>query len=186
MEDAPIEDLYLARDEGAIEQTAQKYGMRLRGIANRILSNLATAEECENDTYLEAWNRVPPNEPRSYLFAFLGKITRHLAIDRCRREERQKRAALYCELTDEMEQCLPGRDNVAEAVEARQLSQAIDDFLRSCPGEQRDMFVRRYWYFDTISEISQRFHCSQSRVKTTLFRLREKLRQHLEQEGYRL
>ena len=186
MEDAIIVELYLSRDETAISQTAQKYGARLRRIANNILNNLASAEECENDAYLEAWNRIPPNEPRDYLFAFLGKITRHLAIDECRRKASQKRQALFCELTQEMEQCIPGRNDPEEALDADALRQAISAFLCACPETQRNIFIRRYWYFDPIPEIAQRYRCSQSKVKTTLFRLREKLKQHLMKEGYAL
>lgn len=184
MDDAAIVELYLSRDETAISQTAQKYGWSLRRIANQILNNMASSEECENDTYLEAWNRIPPNEPRTYLFAFLGRITRHLAIDLCRKDASRKRYALYCELTQEMEQCIPGRELVEESLAAEALSQSINAFLHTIPEEQRNIFVRRYWYFDTVSDISQRFGCSQSKAKTTLFRLREKLKQHLTKEGY--
>ena len=112
MDDSKIVELYLSRDESAISQTAQKYGTNLRQIANSILNNMASAEECENDTYLEAWNRIPPNEPRTYFFAFLGKIIRHLAIDECRKKTSQKRHALFCELTAEMEECIPSHADV--------------------------------------------------------------------------
>lgn len=184
MDDSKIVELYLSRDESAISQTAKKYGLKLRWIANSILNNMASAEECENDTYLETWNRIPPNEPRTYFFAFLGKITRHLAIDECRRNASQKRYALFCELTQEMEQCIPTRNNVEEAFEAEALSQTINAFLKTCSEDQRNIFVRRYWYFDTIPGISQRYGYSKSKVKTSLFRMRESLRQYLEKEGY--
>jgi len=184
MDDAAIVELYLSRDESAISHTAQKYGAKLRRMANGILDNMAAAEECENDTYLEAWNRIPPNEPRTYLFAFLGKIIRHLAIDECRKSASQKRYAPFCELTQELEQCIPGGNGVEEAVELADLSRSIDSFLSLCSGEQRNFFVRRYWYFDTIAEISERYGCSQSKVKTALFRIREGLKKHLEKDGY--
>ena len=184
MDDPEIVELYLSRDESAIAQTAQKYGPRLRRIADSILKNKASAEECENDTYLEAWRLIPPNEPRSYLFAFLGKITRHLAIDECRKNASQKRNALFCELTREMGECIPGPSNVEGAFEANALSQTINAFLSSCSEEQRDVFVRRYWFFDTIPEISRRYGFSQSKVKTMLLRMREGLRHYLEKEGY--
>ncbi|MBQ1834989.1 MAG: RNA polymerase subunit sigma-70, partial [Oscillospiraceae bacterium] len=102
MTDAEIVALYLARDEAAISQTARQYGARLCRIANQILNDPSGAEECENDTYWEAWRRIPPHEPRDYLFAFLGRITRRLAIDVCRKNAAQKRSALLCELTAEM------------------------------------------------------------------------------------
>ncbi len=184
MDDSKIVDLYLSRDGTAISRTAEKYGSKLRRIANNLLNDMAFAEECENDTYLETWNLIPPNEPRTYLFAFLGKITRHLAIDQCRRNTSRKRHALFCELTQEMEQCIPDRDDVGEALEADALSQIINAFLKKCSEDQRNIFVRRYWYFDTIREISQRYGYSDSKVKTSLFRMRESLRQDLEKEGY--
>ncbi len=184
MDDSGIVDLYLARDESAISQTERKYGSRLRRTADRILNNMAAAEECENDTYLEAWNRIPPHEPRTYLFAFLGRIIRHLAIDECRRNSSQKRNALFSELTQEMEQCIPARDNVEANVAANVLSQSVNAFLGTCSEDQRNIFVRRYWYFDSVREISERYGWSQSRVKTSLFRTREGLKQYLEKEGY--
>jgi len=184
MDDSKIVDLYLSRNESAISQTAQKYGLKLRRIADSILNNMASAEECENDTYLEAWNRIPPNEPRTYLFAFLGKITRHLAIDECRRNASRKRYALYCELTQEMEQCIPGKNDVEEAFAADALAQSINAFLAVCSADRRNIFVRRYWYFDTVAEISEKYGYSQSKVKTALFRMRKELKHHLEKEGY--
>ena len=165
MDDAKIVDLYLERDESAISHTAEKYGARLFRIANHILDDAASAEECENSTYLEAWNRIPPHEPRTYLFAFLGRIAR---------------------LTAEMEECLSDGDgSSAEGeVEAKELSRAIGRFLDSCPEETRNVFVRRYWFFDTIPEICARTGFSQSKVKSMLLRMREGLREFLEKEGY--
>lgn len=184
MEDSEIVDLYFAREESAILQTAQKYGSGLRKIANAILGSMELAEECENDTYLRAWNLIPPNEPRTYLFPFLGKITRHLAIDECRKHAAQKRKAILCELTKEMEECISGGSSVEGTIQAGALSQAISAFLGKCPEEQRNVFMRRYWFFDSIPEICQRYGYSQSKVKTMLFRMREELRKHLEKEGY--
>ena len=186
LNDAQIVDLFLAREEDALAQTARKYGNRLRGIAESILDNRQEAEECENDTYLEAWNRIPPNEPRDYLFAFLGTITRHLAIDLCRRKNAQKRQALFCELTEELGSCLPGAETAEISLEAEELRQLIERFLIGCSAEQRRIFVRRYWFFDSISAAAKHCGCSESKVKTTLFRLREKLRARLREEGYDL
>lgn len=184
MDDAKIVELYLSRNESAITRTAEKYGVRLRRIANRILNNRESAEECENDTYLEAWKLIPPHEPRTYLFAFLGRITRHLAIDECRRGGAQKRQALFLELTSEMQECIPGDGDVEAEIEAKALSQSIDNFLETFSEEQRNVFVRRYWFFDTISEVCRRYGYSESKVKVMLFRMREGLRAHLEKEGY--
>ena len=186
MEDAKIVDLYLSRDESAISHTAEKYGSKLRQIACHILNNTSSAEECENDTYFEAWNRIPPHEPRTYLFAFLGRIARHLAIDVCRRNASQKRQALFCELTAEMEECVSDGNNVENEVEAKELSRTIGVFLDSCSEEQRNVFVRRYWFFDTIPEICARTGYSRSKVKSMLFRMREGLREALKKEGFSL
>ncbi len=184
MEDSVIVELYLSRDETAIARTEEKYGRRLRAIARRILDSESDAEECENDTYFEAWDRIPPNEPRTYLFAFLGTITRHLAIDMCRRDRSQKRRALFCELTQEMSECIPGAQDVEAEAAAAEVSQAISRFLETCTQTQRDVFLRRYWFFDTVPEISSRFGFSQSKVKTMLFRMRNALRDYLKKEGY--
>lgn len=184
MDDPKIVELYLARDESAISETAAKYGPRLRQIAGRILGDPSAAEECENETYLRAWELIPPHEPRTYLFAFLGRIARHIAIDEYRKAAGKKRQGLVCELTAEMAQCLPSGARAEDGAEADELRRSINSFLTTCTRQQRGIFVRRYWYFDTISEISRRYGFSQSKVKTTLFRLREGLRSHLEKEGY--
>lgn len=186
LQDSEIVELYLARDEDAIAQTARKYGVRLRGIAAQITEDARDAEECENDTYLEAWKRIPPNEPREYLFAFLGTITRHLALDTCRRRNSQKRQALFCELTDELASCLPGNEQVESGLEAEALQEAVNRFLAGCSREKVRIFVRRYWYFDGIPAIAKACECSESKVKVTLFRMRKNLRKQLEKEGYSL
>ena len=184
MEDSVIVELYLSRDETAIARTQEKYGPRLRTVARRILDSEESAEECENDTYFEAWERIPPNEPRTYLYAFLGAITRHLAIDMCRREHSQKRRALFCELTREMGECIPGAQDVEQEAAATELSRAVSRFLETRSQAQRDVFLRRYWFFDTVPEISRRYGFTQSKIKTMLFRLREALREYLKREGY--
>ena len=184
MDDGSIVELYLARDESAIARTSEKYGAALRTLANRILDDEPASEECENDTYLETWNRIPPHEPRDYLFPFLGRIARHLAIDRCRRRDAQKRSAVLCELTQELEQCLPAKENVESEVNASELETVIRRFLADCTAEQRGVFLRRYWYFDTIPAVAARFGCTESKVKVMLHRLRERLRAVLEEEGW--
>ena len=184
MDDSEIVDLYLSRDESAISHTALKYGTRLKRIAFRILSSSSSAEECENDTYLEAWNRIPPSEPRTYLFPFLGRIIRHLAIDECRKNLSQKRNALFCELTGEMEQCLLGRNTVEESFDAEALIRSINSYLSSCSEEQRNIFVRRYWYCDRVSDICARYGYGKSKVLMMLKRTRDNLAQHLKKEGY--
>ncbi len=186
MEDAKIVEMYLQRDENAIKQTKEKFGKRLHRIAYDITVDRQTAEECENDTYFQAWNTIPPNEPRSYLYAFLARITRHMAINCCRDRNRLKRSAVICELSAELEQCLPAPDDMQCRVEEAEFAEAINGFLADLDEEKRNIFLRRYWYLDSVAEISERFAISQSKVKVTLHRCRENLRKYLEKEGYTL
>lgn len=186
MDDERIIELYLQRDEAAIIQTEEKYGKRLRILAYGITNDQQTAEECENDTYIEAWNRIPPHEPRSYFYAFLARITRHTSLNCCRNRKRLKRNAFICELTKELEECISSPDDVECRIDDIFLGNAINDFLGKLDEEKRNIFIRRYWYLDSITEISKRFSLSESKVKTTLFRLRNKLRVYLEEEGYSL
>ena len=186
MDDSKIVDLYLCRDEAAIGQTAEKYGSRLRNIANTILQDIHTAEECENDTYLQAWNAIPPHEPRTYLFAFLARITRHIALDFCKERSRLKRSAFLCELSAEMEQCIPGPDDMAGRMDAIVLCDAINKFLGTLSDEKRNIFVRRYWYMDTVASVARIYGLSESKVKSVLFRTRNQLREYLKKEGYEL
>lgn len=184
MEDRKIVELYLQRDETAITQTADKYGTRLRSVANNLLEDLYAAEECENDTYLQAWNSIPPHTPFDYLFAYLARITRHLALDSCRTRSRKKRDAVLVELTHEMNEVLADTEDVESQMDARALGAAISAFLYRLPQQQRDIFLRRYWYFDSVAVIARRFMVSESKVKTTLFRIRNQLREYLEKEGF--
>lgn len=186
MDDSKIVALYLLRDEAAIRQTAEKYGSRLRSLAFGIVGDSQTAEECENDTYMEAWSTIPPHEPEGYLYAFLARITRHISLNCCRDRRRLKRSALICELSSEMEQCIPAPDDAACRVDDLVLRDAINGFLGSLNAEKRNIFVRRYWYLDSVAAISRRFSISESKVKTTLFRCRAGLREYLEKEGYTL
>lgn len=186
MDDSRIVELYLLRDETAIGQTSEKYGTRLRSLAYGIVNDRQTAEECENDTYYEAWNRIPPHKPTSYLYAFLARITRHISLNCCRDRNRLKRSAFICELSAEMEQCIPTPDDVECRMDDMALSEAINGFLGLLDKEKRIIFIRRYWYLDSIAAISKRLALSESKVKTTLFRCRNLLREHLEKEGYTL
>ncbi|MGN1157807.1 MAG: RNA polymerase sigma factor [Agathobacter sp.] len=184
MEDSDIIDLFLQKDEIAIVKTSEKYGSRLFKLANGILDDEYATQECENDTYLMAWNAIPPHEPRTYFFSFLAKITRHIALDRCKERSRIKRNGHLMELTQEMEQCIPGTLDVEHQIEARELGKNVSDFLRTKSKEARNIFIRRYWYMDSISDIAQRFGVSESKIKTQLFRSRKELKKYLEKEGY--
>lgn len=186
MDDSKIVTLYLRRSEEAIEQTAEKYGSRLRALSYRIVEDRQTAEECENDTYMEAWNAIPPHEPSTHLFAFLARITRHLSLNCCRDRSRLKRSAYLCELSTELEQCIPSSDNVQRRIDGLALGEELNRFLGALSEEKRNIFVRRYWFLDSVPAISERFAISESKVKTVLFRCRERLRKQLETEGYTL
>lgn len=186
MDDNLIVDLYLQRDENAIEQTSEKYGARLRSLAHSIVNDRLTSEECENDTYMEAWESIPPHEPRDYLYAFLARIIRHIALNCCRYNNRLKRSAYICELSNELEQCLPASGGAEFSIDDIALREAINAFLGRLDEEKRNIFIRRYWYLDSTADISKRFSVSESKVKTTLFRCRNRLREHLEREGYKI
>lgn len=184
MGDNEIVELYLLKDEAAIMHTTEKYGHRLRALAYRIVADSQTAEECENDTYMEAWELIPPNEPRNYLYAFLARIIRHISLNCCRSRNRLKRRAYICELSTELEQCIPAPNDTPCSIDDIVFGEIINNFLASLDKEKRNIFVRRYWYLDSISGISNYFSLSESKVKTTLFRCRNKLKKYLEKEGY--
>lgn len=138
MEDTQIVTLYLQRKEEAIAETSQKYGKRLQRLAYGVVAELHTAEECENDTYLEAWRSIPPHEPREYLFAFLARITRHLALDCCRSRNRLKRSAFIGELSEEMEQCIPAPDDMECRLDALALQETLNGFLGKLSEEKKE------------------------------------------------
>lgn len=186
MDDSKIIDLFFSRDETAIRHTAEKYGKRLRSLSYNIVHDFQTAEECENDTYAQAWNIIPPHSPKEYVYAFLAKIIRHISLNRCRDRSRLKRNAYICELSTEMEQCIPAPDDCACRIDDMIFADVINRFLASLTVEKRSIFLRRYWYLDSIADISKRFGCSEWKVKTMLFRIRNQLRKHLEKEGYTL
>lgn len=184
MNDNRIVELYLSRDKTAIQQTMEKYGSRLRALSFGIVKDWGAAEECENDAYREAWNAIPPHEPRTYLYPFLARIIRNIPLNCCRHRSRLKRSALMCELREEMELCLPAPNDLECRIDAMALGEAINGFLGGLDAEKRNVFVRRYWYLDSVADISARYDLSQSKVKTTLFRCRNGLREYLEKEGY--
>ena len=183
MDDSTIIDMFLARNEDALKITANKYGKVIRSISCAILGDDFLAEECENDTYLSAWNLIPPNEPRDYFLSFLIKIAKHTALDICRKNQRKKRKCDIVSLTSEIENYLPAAENTHNELEAKMTAEAINSFLRALPKEQRIIFIRRYWYQDSIEEISERLDIGKSKVKVTLHRLRNQLKKYLEKEG---
>lgn len=184
LDDDKIVELYLQRDEAAIHESTIKYGRRLRSLANGIVNDLQTAQECENDTYMDAWKSRPPHEPRGYLYAFLARITRHIALNCCRNRNRLKRSAFISELSTEMEQCIPSPNDLASHLDNMAFRETINGFLSTLTEEKRNVFLRRYFYMDSIEAVSKRFALSESKVKTMLFRSRNQLREYLEKEGY--
>lgn len=186
MEDIKIVALFFERDEAALRETSQKYGQALRNISYNIVCDRETAEECENDTYLEAWNTIPPSDPSGHLFAFLARIVRHISIDVCRTRGRQKRKAVITELTAEMEECIPSPDDTALKLEQNELGKAISSFLRLQSEEKQIIFLRRYWYTDSVETIAHSLGIGESKVKMTLMRMRNALKNYLLKEGYDL
>lgn len=183
MDDARIIDLYWARSENAIAETSNKYGKYCYAIAYNILSDEQDADESVNDTYLNAWNTMPPHRP-AILSAFLGKITRRISIDRWRSRTAEKRGSGEVVLAlDELSECVPSSTSVEEMIEAAELEKVIDAFVMNLPIMERRVFICRYWYLDSINEICQQFGYSQGKVKMMLYRTRTKLQSYLEKEG---
>lgn len=181
MDDTKIIELFWNRDEKAIEATANKYGRKLYQLANGILRNEEDAEESVNDTYLKAWNTIPPQRPK-YYFAYLSKICRNLSFGKLDWSHAQKRNAQIVELTSEMELCIPNFHNEAR-IEDEEIGKLLNRFLDTLSQEHRLIFIRRYWYLDSIQEISKRYNMSESNIKTRLHRTRTKLKKFLEREG---
>ena len=181
MDDQRIVALFWKRDECAIEETDRKYRIYLTRIAHNILWNAPDEEECVNDTYLRAWNAIPPHEP-TRLSTFLGKITRRLALDRYAALTAEKRGGgTVPQLLEEWRDCLPSShtDTVTDDLVLRD---ALCRFLRGLPTERRRMFLRRYWYADSVRDIARDFGCGESRVKMSLLRTRQELKEFLEKE----
>lgn len=182
--DAYIVNLFWARDEQAITETSRKYGAYCQSIALQILQNIQDAEECVNDTYLKAWDVIPPERP-SKLGAFLGKITRNLALDKYKAYRAVKRGGSeFAVSLEELGDCIPDTSaDIQSQTNAVHIGKVINDFLQSQPALVRKIFVCRYFYSDSITDIAKRFSCSEGKVKSSLFRTRNKLKIHLEKEG---
>lgn len=184
MNDDMIVDLYWQRDENAIRETEQKYGRYLSKIAYNILSDFEDSRESVNDTYLKAWNSMPPHKP-NVLATYLGKITRQLSIDIFRSRNRKKRrASEYTLSLSELEECVSGGDTTEQSIDLHLLAEAIDSYLGSLSSEARNTFVGRYYYMDSIREVAAYYNMSESKAKSMLHRTRLGLRTYLEQEGF--
>ena len=186
MEDKDIIRLYLQRSEEAISETALKYSGLLSRIAFGILRSREDAEECVNDTYAAAWNNIPPSEPKR-LSAFLGRITRNLSLNRYSQLTAQKRGGGCKDIAlEELEECIPAAGDLQRQVEDAELAELINGFLDRLNRESRIIFMRRYWYFCTVSEIAEDMHIGESKVKMSLSRTRKKLKIFLEKQGVAL
>ncbi len=182
MDDAGIVTLYWSRDEAAIAETAKKYEPYCMKIAMNILGDRSDSEECVNDTLLGAWKSIPPHRP-THLAAYLGKITRNLAINRYKARYADKRAAgEFAVSLDELDECIPGGDHM-EKQNAEEVGACISEFLRGQKPLERRAFVCRYFYSESIAQIAERFGVSEGQIKSMLFRTRGKLKLFLEQEG---
>ena len=185
LEDRKIIELFFARSEQAIVELSAKYGTACRRLARNILNNNLDAEECVNDTCLAAWNTIPPQKPdplRTYVF----RIVRNLAIAKYHANTSEKRNSCYDVALEELEECLAESSTVEQEIVASELSGQIDRFLATLDEERQMLFVRRYWYSDSISDLAEQFCTSNNNVSVRLFRIRNKLKNYLQKEGYGL
>ena len=184
MDDAQIVELYWRRDENAIQKSDEKYGRYLTGIAFHILADLEDSKESVNDTYLKAWNSMPPHKP-DILSAYLGKITRQTSIDAYRKRGSQKRrGSQYALSLSELEECVSGGESPEREAEAALLADSINAFLRLLPSETRHAFIGRYYFMDSTREVAAYCGMSESKLKSVLYRARQKLKEHLEKEAF--
>lgn len=182
MDDCEIVKLYLERSEDAIAKTKSKYGKFCCRLAFNILKNREDSEECENEAYLKLWNAIPPQKPDA-LMPYLGKIIRRLSLQRYEYYTAKKRNAKLETAFCELEECIAEPRDIESQYSAEELSKAINYFLHGIDSESRKIFVRRYWYTDSIKQIAVRFEISQSKVKSSLFRTRNRLKSELMKEG---
>ena len=181
MDDKTIIDLYFARNETAIRHTDDTYGRRLFHLADNIVHNDQDAEESVSDTYMKAWETIPPLRPK-YFFGYLAKICRHFALDKLDWRNAAKRKAEVVSLTQEMELCIPDTTREAE-IEGKELGRILDAVLREQTPENRMVFMRRYWYGDAVTQIAKEMGISPHTASVRLFRIRKKLQRYLQKEG---
>ena len=184
MDDLSIIRLYFARDEQAIKETDAKYGRLCYSIAYNILNNNEDSEECVNDTYIGAWNAIPPTMPRNFM-AFLSGITRKLSLKRLESMARQKRSQKTIVSLDELVEVLPD-ERIAADFSDEDIGKAISNFLRNEKEDIRNVFIRKYYFFDSIGAIAERYGFTESKVKNMLYHTRNKLKEYLIKEGVEL
>ncbi len=182
MDDKTIVALFFRRSEEAIPALAAQYGPRLRRLARNILRSERDAEECVNDTWLAVWNSIPPQRPQS-LAAYVLALGRNTALRRYHKNTARKRNSFYDTALDELADCLAAAETAESALEARELGRQINDFLETLPREDRVMFLRRYWFADSVADIAKAMGTGTNRVSVRLHRTREKLRAYLTERG---
>ena len=182
MTDEEIIALYLARDQRAIQETSEQYGRRLYQLSYKVVYDEGTAEECVNDTYLKVWDSIPPDEPNTYFYPYLARVNRGVSIDRYRYLHAQKRDAKMVLLTEEIDTCLMSH-GTDEVVDKLAFGESMNRFLAGLKKDQRTVFLRRYWFMDEVTEIAKRYGYSESKVKSMLMRVRNRLREHLLHDG---
>ncbi len=185
MDDNGIIKLYWARNDQAIKATSDKYGHYCQTIARNILNNEEDAEECVNDTYLSAWNAMPPHWPEQ-LATFLGKITRNLSFNKYRQNHAEKRSGEMTLILDELADCVSDVDDVEQIIDRQRLAEAINSFVKSLSIKKRNIFVRRYWYADSVSDIAGDYGMLQGTVSKTLERTRKQLKVYLTERGFEI
>lgn len=181
MDDLKIIELYFKRNEQAIKETDAKYGKLCRSIAYNILNNLEDSEECVNDTYVGIWNAIPPTKPNNFM-AFICKVTRNLSLKRLKFMKREKRSADMLVSLEELEAVLSDENSFAD-LNDEDIGKLISSFLRSQKDDSRNVFIRKYYFFDSITEIAKRYSFTESKVKNMLFYTRNKLKDYLIKEG---
>lgn len=183
MEDSRIIELFFERSEQAIAELSDKYGAVCSGIALNILNDQLDSEECVNDAYLGVWNSIPPEHPDS-LAGYVCSIVRNLALKKYHQNTAKKRNSTYDVALEEIAEYLPSKSYVEDEIQANELAECINSFLATLDRQDRIMFVRRYWYSDSMDELSELFHVSKHYISVRLSRIRKALRKHLIQEGY--
>lgn len=184
MEDRRIIELFFARSEQAVQVLSEKYGRLCRTIARGILADPRDVEECENDTWLRVWNSIPPDCPE-HLGAYVGRITRNLAINRLKFDSRKKRGGELESIHAELHDCIPDAHDVETAADDSVL-RCIQHFLENQSSRDRALFLRRYFYLEPVQELAAPFGMTASAVSTRLGRIRAKLKLELEKEGITL
>lgn len=183
MNDEKIIELYYNRNELAIAATAERYGAYCHAVAYNILHNEEDSQESVNDTYMSAWNSIPPHKP-TILKTFLGKIARRFAIDKWRKKNAEKRGGgTIEEVLDELSECVSQNGNPIEETEKILLDKTVNSFIRGLGDSEQRVFLCRYWYAESVKDIARRFGFSESKVKVMLMRTRNKLKERLEAEG---